>query len=207
MFALILVFALSAGAPTPEKAVEQFFQQFDAGNYDQAWALISPSSAAYLENCMGQMHQMSAKYSKTPVAAPKGGEILSGFGKDLKGKISLAPDEIIGSVTKQNRGYVIVRYNLERVVNQAMKGSGEMAMIKPFMDQLPSKDIVWTWEAVKEGDGWKFDLGIINMGVSIFSSFFGAMAPMMEDIKPMELDQPKTATPETGGTTTTAPGK
>lgn len=207
MFALILVFALSAGAPTPEKAVEQFFQQFDAGNYDKAWALITPSSAAYLENCMGQMHQMSAKYSKTPVAAPKGGEILSSFGKDFKGKISIAPDEIIGSVTKQNRGYVIVRYNLERIINQAMKGSGEMAMIKPFMDQLPSKDIVWTWETVKDSEGWKFDLGIINMGVSIFSSFFGAMAPMMEAI-PAEAGEPKTTTPAVSGETKPAtPGK
>jgi hypothetical protein len=206
MLAIILTLALSAGAPTPEKAVEQFFQAFDAGNYDKAWAMITPSSAAYLENCMGTMHQMSSKHSKTTVAAPKGGEILSSFGKDFKGKISLAPDEILGSVTKQNRGYVVVRYNLERVVNQAMSGSGEMAMIKPFMDQLPSKDIVWTWEAVKDSEGWKFDLGIINMGVSIFSSFFGAMAPMIDAI-PTEIDEPKTATPETGGTTTTTPGK
>jgi len=206
MFALILVFALSAGAPTPEKAVEQFFQAFDAGNYDKAWAMITPSSAAYLENCMGQMHQMTSKHSKTTTPVPKGGEILSSFGKDLKGKISLAPDEIIGSVTKQNRGYVIVRYNLERVVNQAMKGSGDIAMVKPFLDQLPSKDIIWTWEAIKDNEGWKFDLGIINMGVSIFSSFFGAMAPMMDAI-PADIDEPKTATPETGGATSVPPGK
>lgn len=206
MFALILVFALSAGAPTPEKAVEQFFQAFDAGNYDKAWAMITPSSAAYLENCMGTMHQMSAKYSKTATPAPKGGEILSSFGKDFKGKISMAPDEIIGSVTKQNRGYVVVRYNIERVINQAMSGSGEMAMIKPFMDQLPSKDIVWTWEAVKDNEGWKFDLGIINMGVSIFSNFFGAMAPMMDTI-PVEMGEQKTATPETSEPKTATPGK
>jgi hypothetical protein len=206
MLAIILTLALSAGAPSPEKAVEQFFQAFDAGNYDKAWAMITPSSAAYLENCMGTMHQMSAKYSKTPVAAPKGGEILSSFGKDIKGKISLAPDEIIGSVTKQNRGYVIVRYNLERVVNQAMSGSGDIAMVKPFLDQLPSKNIVWTWEAVKDNEGWKFDLGIINMGVSIFSNFFGAMAPMMDTI-PVEMGEQKTATPETGEPKTATPGK
>lgn len=206
MLALILTLTLSAGAPSPEKAVEQFFQAFDAGNYDKAWTLITPSSATYLENCMGTMHQMSSKYSKTTVAAPKGGEILSGFGKDLKGKISLAPDEIIGSVTRQDRGYVVVRYDLERIVNQAMKGSGEMAMIKPFLDQLPSKSIVWTWEAVKDNEGWKFDLGIVNMGVSIFSSFFGAMAPMIDSI-PTDMGEPKTATPETGGATSVTPGK
>jgi len=206
MFALILVFALSAGAPTPEKAVEEFFKQFDAGNYDKAWALITPNSAAYLENCLGTMHQMSSKYSKTPTPAPKGGEILSGFGKDMKGKISVAPDEIIGSMTKQNRGYVVVRYDLERILNQAMKESGQMAMVKPFLDQLPSKSIVWTWEAVKDNEGWKFDLGIINMGVSVFSNFFGAMAPMMDAI-PADMGEPKTATPETGEAKEATPGK
>lgn len=206
MFALILVLALSAGAPSPEKAVEQFFQQFDAGNYDQAWALITPSSAAYLENCMGTMHQMSAKYSKTATPAPKGGEILSSFGKDIKGKISIAPDEVIGSVTKQNHGYVVVRYDLERIVNQAMKGSGDIAMVKPFLDQLPSKNLIWTWEAAKDNDGWKFDLGIINMGVSVFSNFIGTMAPMMDTI-PVEIGEPKTANPETGEPKTVTPGK
>jgi hypothetical protein len=207
MLALILTFTLAAGAPTPEKAVEQFFQQFDAGNYDQAWALVTPSSAAYLENCIGQMHQMSSKYSKTPKPLPKGGEILAGFGKDIKGKINLKPDEIIGSVTKGNHGYVIVRYDLERIVNQALKGSGEIAMVKPFLDQLPSKDIVWTWEAAKEGDGWKFDLGIINMGVSLYSGFFGAMAPIIENI-PAETGEYKTATPDEKGEPKTAtPGK
>lgn len=202
MIYFALVLALAAGAPTPEKAVEGFFKSFDDGRYQDAWNMISPSSASYLENVLGAINDMASKYSTKPTTSPKGGAILEGFGKDIVGKISLMPDSILGSVTKGDRGYVVVEYNLERIMNQAMGGSSssEAMMAKSFLSQLPSKTIVWTWETDKTKDGWQFNLGIINMGVSLFTNIFGSIAPMLEKSIPVETPAevvPKTITPET----------
>jgi hypothetical protein len=174
MFALILMITLSAGAPTPEQAVEQFFKDFDSGNYQDAWKMITPSSAEYLQKVVANANARSTTYG-TEATEPKEGEALEKIGKSLKGKVNLMPDEIVGSVVKQDHAYVIVKYDLQRMANQALADTNEVAMANTVLQKLPSRSISLTFEASMEKDGWKFDLGLINMGVGIYTNYFGPL--------------------------------
>jgi hypothetical protein len=172
MFALILLITLSAGAPTPEEAVEQFFKDFDSGDYQNAWKMITPSSAEYLQNAVANVNSRSTDYG-TEATKPKDGEALEKIGKSLKGKVNLMPDEIVGSVVKKDHAYVIVKYDLQRLANQALADTNQVAIANNVIQKLPSRSIALTFEASMEKDGWKFDLGLINMGVGVFTNYFG----------------------------------
>ena len=146
MFAFILMFSLSAGAPTPEEAVEQFFKDFDSGNYQDAWKMITPDSAEYLQKAVANANARSTRYG-TESTEPKEGEALETIGKNLKGKFNLMPDEIVGSVVKQDHAYVIVKYDLQRLSNQALADTNQVAMANTVLKQLPSRSIALTFEA------------------------------------------------------------
>lgn len=174
---------------TATDAVLNFFRSLDRKEYERAFSQLDPNTLVVMNRFMSLMSMDSGaiRGNATAIGRSNGPEFLRTLFSELPQTLSLVPDEVVGEIVKMDHAWVIVGYDIPRLVNQMSPEMRKDPMSSVSLELFFAEKLYWTWEAQLTDGEWRIDLGIWSNVISLFSMLSTRTGPsVLDDVIPTD---------------------
>jgi hypothetical protein len=144
----------------PTKAVLGFFALLDQRDYDGAYKSLDANSLVIMNRFAALMSM--ANQSKDGVIAvdeKSGPAMLRTVFDQLPKGLRFSPDEVVGSVVQENHAWIVVGYDISRMVQEFSPEMKDDPVTSMAMEMMFAEKLYFTWEANRSEGKWRMDLG------------------------------------------------